>query len=218
MTSLINRYRLPRTRFEARREGQGWRVRLVDEAGHALAGEKVTIARLGLDPDAPPPVRTVSGVVPSDAVGAILGWRINTECRCTGDNDLLLGELSYAETERGTARHTLNLAELVGKPRTDAVELTAASGLAATRLRVHPNQNFMHNSGRFAVTPGARYELRAGIGARNSDGLYGNATIIWLDHDGKGLSRTNIFDNGDRTPAGEIVTDRDGGLTVPASR
>jgi hypothetical protein len=218
MTSLINRYRLPRTRFEARREGQGWRARLVDAAGHALAGQKVTIARLGLDPDAPPPVRTVSGLVPSQATAAILGWRVNTECRCAGDNDLLLGELSFTETQSGTARHTLKLAELVGKPRADAVELTAASGLAATRLRVHPNQNFMHNSARFPVTPGARYELRAGIGARNSDGLYGNATIIWLDRDGKGLSRTNIFDNGDRTPAGEIVTDRDGGLTVPASR
>ena len=94
MTSLINRYRLPRTRFEARRERQGWRARLVDGAGQGLAGETVTIARLGLDPDAPPPVRTVSGIVPSDAVGAILGWRVNTECRCAGDNDLLLVAVS----------------------------------------------------------------------------------------------------------------------------
>src|SRR6059058_1171757 len=104
------------------------------------------------------------------------------------------------------------LADLVGKPRTDAVELTAAPGVSATRLRVHPNQSFMHNSARFPVTPGARYELRAAIGARNSDGLYGNATIIWLDRDDKGLSRTNIFDNGDRTADGDAVTDRDGGL------
>ena len=212
MTSLINRYRLPRTRFEARRERQGWRARLVDGAGQGLAGETVTIARLGLDPDAPPPVRTVSGIVPSDAVGAILGWRVNTECRCAGDNDLLLGELSYAETEGGAASHALKLADLVGKPRADAVELAAAPGVGATRLRVH------HNSGRFPVTPGARYELRAPIGALNSEGLSGNATIIWLDRDGKGLSRTNIFDNGDRIPAGELVTDRDGGLAVPASR
>lgn len=218
MTGLINRYRLPRTRFETRRDSQGWRVRLVDGAGRALAGQKVTIARLGLAPDAPPPVRTVSGIVPSDAVGAILGWRVNTECRCAGDNDLLLSDLSYAETDSGTARHALNVAELVGKPRTDAVELTAAPAVAATRLRVRPNQQFMHNSAMFTVTPGARYELRAAIGALNSEGLYGTATIIWVDRDGKGLSRTNIFDDGDRTAAGDMVTDADGGLTVPASR
>jgi hypothetical protein len=43
---LMSQYALPRTRFEARRQGAGWRVRLVDAAGRPLAGEKVTVERL----------------------------------------------------------------------------------------------------------------------------------------------------------------------------
>src|ERR1043165_3685836 len=123
--------------------GAGWAA----GAGVGSPGGKGATggSRVGPAPGAPPPVRTVSGIVPSDAVGAILGWRVNTECRCAGDNDLLLSDLSYAETESGTASHAWKLAELAGKPRTDAVELTAAPGVAATRLRVRPNQQFMHN-------------------------------------------------------------------------
>jgi hypothetical protein len=215
MTGLINRYRLPRTRFEARRDGVGWRARLVDDAGHPLAGEKVRIARLGLRPSEPPPLRTVSGTVPREAAAAILGWRVNTECRCAGDNDLLLGDVTYSETEGGTASHNLRIADLVGKPRADAIELTAAStGVAATRLHVGPSQHFMHNSPRFPVTPGAHYEFRAAIGARNIEGLHGNATLIWLDRDGKGLSRTNLGDEGDRITVASTMTDADGSMFV----
>jgi len=72
--------------------------------------------------------------------------------------------------------------------------------------------------GEDAVMVGNDFVLKEDEVAKDVVVVSGNATIIWLDRDGKGLSRTNIFDNGDRIPAGELVTDRDGGLAVPASR
>jgi len=75
----------------------------------------------------------------------------------------------------------------------------------------------MHNSPRFPGTPGAHYEFRAAIGARNIEGLYGNATLIWLDRDGKGLSRTNLGDEGDRSTVASTMTDADGSVFLTAS-
>src|SRR5262249_13675522 len=108
-TWLPLQYSLPRTRFEARRDGEGWRETLVDAAGHALADRPVAIEHLGQDPAGPPPLHKVTGTVPKDAVSAILGWRINIECLCTGDNDLLVGDLTYREDAAGGVSQTLRL-------------------------------------------------------------------------------------------------------------
>jgi len=73
------------------------------------------------------------------------------------------------------------------------------------------------NSPPFPVTPGAHYRLRVPLGTVDAAGLYGNATIIWLDRDGKGLSRSNLADRGERKVVATPTTDGDGFFTVPAS-
>ncbi|MEA2817680.1 MAG: hypothetical protein QOI93_5494, partial [Rhodospirillaceae bacterium] len=79
------------------------------------------------------------------------------------------------------------------------------------------DQQFLLNSAAFLVTPGAHYIFTAPLGAIDVDGLYGTATIIWLDHNGNGISRTNIFAQGDRFPAGTATTDANGAFSLPAS-
>jgi len=213
MTSLIDKYRLPRTRFEAHREGEGWRVKLVDAAGHAVAGQKVAIARLGIDASRPPPVRTATGTVPKEAAAAILGLRVNAECFCAGTDDLLLGDVTYEESGGGLVKQTLRAADLAKAARSDGVAVAAASA-GGIRLQLRREQQIIHNSPKFAVTPGAHYDFRVPLGSVNGDGLSGTATVIWLNAEGKGLFRTNLGDDGDRTPAGSKTTDRDGGFMV----
>jgi hypothetical protein len=219
-TWLPLQYSLPRTRFEARRDGEGWRVTLVDAAGHPLADRPVAIEHLGQDPAEPPPLHKVTGTVPKDAVSAILGWRINIECLCTGDNDLLVGDLTYREDAAGGVGQTLRLAGLTGRPRTDGVEIAAVRPSGEQpfyRVRVPRERHLLLNSPAFPVTPEASFELRAALGAIDPAGLYGNATVIWLGRDGKGLRRSNLEDAGERMRVGEVRTGADGSFTLPAS-
>ena len=218
-TWLINEYRLPRTRFEVEREASGWHVRLVDAAGHPVSGQNIAIERLGAEPLDPPPKREASGTVPPNAIGAILGLRVNSECFCAGDNDLVVGELVYREDQGGSASQKLSVSALAGKPRSDGAKISpaAAAGAAIARLKVAADQQFLLNSPAFPVTPGAHYIFSVPLGAIDVDGLYGTATIIWLDRDGHGISRTNIVAQGDRFPAGTATTDASGAFRLPAS-
>jgi hypothetical protein len=162
--------------------------------------------------------------VPPEATSGILGWRVNIECFCTGDNDLVVGDIVYREDEGGTAKATLRLADAAAKPRDDGVEIAALPAAAASgvegplyRLRVGHDRHFLLNSPPFPVTPGAHYQLRVPLGAVDAAGLYGNATIIWLDRDAKGLFRTNLADQGERRVVATPTADSDGFFTVPAS-
>ena len=51
------------------------------------------------------------GTVPSAARFAIIGMRVNSECLCGGLNDLMVGNLRYAESAGGTVVQKYNLAE-----------------------------------------------------------------------------------------------------------
>ena len=215
MTWLINQYRLPRTRFDARHDGSHWRVRLLDQANHPLAGKRVTIASLGVDPSRPPPVRSAAGTVPNEAAAAIIGLRINAECFCAGRNDLLLGDVTYAESG-GAVTEKIRASELAKSARQDGISVAPASA-GHIRFRVGRDQQLVYNSAKFAVTPGARYDFRVPVGSVTGDGLFGTATIIWLGADGEGLFRTNIIDDGDRIPVGTVTTDRNGYFAVSGS-
>ena len=86
------------------------------------------------------------------------------------------------------------------------------------RLKVAAVQQFLLNSPAFPVTPGAHYIFSVPLGAIDVDGLYGTATIIWLDRDGHGISRTNILAQGDRSPAGTATTDANGAFRLPTGK
>lgn len=218
-TWLIDRYRLPRTRFEAQREGNAWHVLLVDASGRPLSGERVSVTRLGYNPAEPPPIHAVSGTVPIDAERAILGWRINTECLCAGDNDLVIGDLVYREEKGGAAGQTLPASDFAARRSDDGVIVTpqpAGNGMLY-RVRVERGGHLLLNSPPFPVTPGAAYRLSVPLGVADVQGLYGYATIIWVDRQEKGLFRSNLEDPGERAPAATLKTAGDGSFRIPSA-
>src|SRR5271168_1257045 len=90
-------YTLPRSIIQARFTGQSVHGKLATERGKPVAGATVTGLIPGIDWSTPTPEVSFVGVVPPKASSALLGVRLNIECRCTGPNDLLLGTIQYQE-------------------------------------------------------------------------------------------------------------------------
>jgi hypothetical protein len=209
---LVALYRLPRTRLTVQRNATGVQGRLARATGQPVPGARIAIEVLGDDPNNPPPVRTVSGIVPSQARFAILGLRVNSECFCSGENDLLLGPLSYRETAGGSVRYEYRYTT---PPRSEAgLALTPAADRLLVRLKVAPSRNFGFNSPAFPVTPGARFQLQVPLGALGGSGMFGTATVVWLDARQQGFMRDDIRVGNDAAPIAAAVTDASGNFAA----
>ena len=131
-------------------------------------------------------------------------------------------KIHYAEAGAGGQTHSYSLPQEAVRQRGrpwDGVRVwpvATAHGLAA-RVVVGPEQNFGFNSEVFAVTPGAAFTFRAAIGAITGGGLFGSATLIWLDSNRAGLLRTNILVTRDATEVAQGSTDSEGrfAITLP---
>ena len=125
---------------------------------------------------------------------------MNSECWCSGDNDLLIGPLSYRETAGGSVAYEFGIhrRRAASGPCCDAGGPSAAS--RCCMLKVAANRNFGFNSPAFAVTPGAQFQLQVPLGSLNGNGLFGTAAVIWLDAQQQGFKRDNIRVGDDAAP------------------
>lgn len=214
---LIAQYLLPRTHLVVQRTATGLEGRLTQANGQPVAGARIAIEVLGDDPNAPPPVRTASGTVPSQARFAVLGLRVNTECSCSGPNDLLLGTLSYRETSGGSVHYVYRYAP---PPRPQAgvamaPELVADQPLV--HLQVPRRESVGFNSPVFAVTPAAQFQFQVPLASLNGRGMFGTATVIWMNAQRHGFKRENILVGSDAAPLADATTDASGrfAMTLP---
>jgi hypothetical protein len=219
LSHVVARYRLPRTVLTANQDGSAVSGGLTDESGLPVPRARVVLRTVGLDRFRAPVVHVASGTVPSAARFAIIGMRVNSECLCGGPNDLMVGDLRYAESAGGTVVQKYNLAE-EAKRRIGQVwngiemGVAVADGQSFAHLVVRPDQQFGFNSTTFSVTPGAHFDFQVPIGAVHGDGMYGTAVIIWLDNPHHGLMRTNIYVGREGSVAGSAVTGDDGHFRI----
>jgi hypothetical protein len=194
---LIAQYILPRTRFSwSNRDGQV-SGRLIGSDGTAVPNAPMDVEVLGTSLTQTPKVRVVSGVVPENASFGIIGMRINQECLCGGSNDLVIGDFSYMESGGGSVAETFSFPSEAARqrgPRPDGVGLQTFSvgDSLLAHITVGSSQCFGFNSPAFVVTQHARFTFTAPIGSLDGKGMFGTATIIWLDAGKKGFQRTNI--------------------------
>jgi len=211
---LVAQYLLPRTRLTVQRSATGVQGRLTQISGQPVPGARIAVEVLGDDPGRTPPVRSVAGTVPPQARFAVLGLRVNSECWCSGANDLVFGPLSYRETAGGSVHYEYRDAT---PPRPEA-GLTATPEVVANQplmhLKVAPNRNFGFNSPVFPVTPGAQFQFQVPLGSLNASGLFGTATVVWLDAQRQGIKRANITVGDDATPIAAAVTDASGSFAA----
>jgi hypothetical protein len=210
---LVAQYRLPRTHLSVQRSAAGVQGRLLQAGGQPVPGARIAIVALGDDPNLPPPVRSVAGTVPPQARFAVLALRVNSECWCSGANDLLFGPLSYRETAGGSVRYEFRDTPPRPEPGIAATP-EVIGGQALLHLKVAPNRNFGFNSPAFAVTPGARFQFDVPLGSLNGDGLFGSAAVIWLDAQRQGFKRDGIQVGNDAAPIAAAVTDASGNFAA----
>lgn len=209
---LVAQYRLPRTRINVVRTAVGVRGRLTQVSGPPVPvpGARIEIDVLGDDPSKPPPIRSVTGIVPPGARFADLGLRMNAECWCSGANDVVFGPLTYRETAGGSAHYEYRYAAPPRPPAGVTETPMQVANLPLEHLRVPSTANFGFNSPAFAVTPGARFEFQVPLASLNGEGLFGTAAVIWLDDKRHGFKRAIIHVGNDVTPIAATVTDASG--------
>jgi hypothetical protein len=212
---LIAQYLLPRTHLIAHHSPTGVQGRLTQVSGQPVAGAPIAVDVVGDDPNTPPPIRTISGTVPPDARYAVLGLRVNTECFCSGTNDVMFGPLSYQETAGGSVHYEYRQ---TAPPRVVDPDVAATPVLVANqpliRLKVAPSRTYAFNSAIFPVTPGAQFQFQVPIGSLNGTGMAGTVTVIWMDAQQHGYKRAYVTVGNDDTPIAAAVTDASGGFAV----
>jgi hypothetical protein len=217
---MVGYYLRPRTRFVIDRSSNALGGRLVEMAsGRPVAGARITLETLGADPKQPPPLRTATGSVPAKARYAILAMRVNSECHCAGSNDLMVGDLTFTESDGITQRYSIS----APPPRlplavkaAGTVRIDDLGGERVARLAVGPDQQFSFNSPVFAVTPGAQFTFTVPLGAVGDGGLFGTVAVIWQDADRHGLLRTIIRLTRDVAGVATTTTDADGRFVFPS--
>jgi hypothetical protein len=213
-TWLINRYVRPRSALQVQFVGQGAKGKLTTLDGKPIANTTVNGYKPGVDLRKPLPVTTVTGVVPPNAVVAIFGVRVNTECGCDGLNDLLLGTISYQETQGGSLTGSYSLPTTPSTLNGVIMDGEMVGGTRVSRIIATPTQSLTWNTGGFAVTGNAAYQFSVPAGTIGGLGWFGNIILIFWDNAGNG-TRVTLTPAPARALMATAVTNPDGTFRLP---
>jgi len=216
-TYLIDQYLIPRSRIMANRAPGKVTGQLIDAHDHGVASASITWETPDFDPTRPLPVSTVSGTVPVKAASAILAVRLNRECNSSGRNDVLIGPLTYRETESGSVTQTIDYPAQAPSAKGSEVRLTVeqVGGQQAAHIVADPGQSMGFNSAPFAVTPNAHFEFHAPVDTVSGEGIFGFVAVIWMNADHRGIGRVNLPVVRKYSVGGALTTDQNGHFSIP---
>lgn len=182
-TWLVNRYFRTRTKVSFQAEGSA-SGKLTDAEGKPLAELPVELTATALDGPGSYAEYTVTGTVPAGAGTAIVGYRVNTECGCSGSADFTLYESRYQE--QGGPNRVPNARFDQGLDGWgtwgDGLAVLEPSGTGGQALHVAaaPNQVAAINSSDFSVTPGQRFAVTFGARVSPSSADSGYFTVMFI--------------------------------------
>ena len=195
-TGLVRSYLKSVTRLAALPSDRQLRGQVIGAAGEGIAGATVRLDILGADPARVPEVRGVSGIVPPNAVAAVLTFGINKPCMCPADNDVLAGDFTYRETAPSGTEHVLSLPQFIASlrnphpPGLQRAEVVRVEGQRLVRLTVNAGQQFGYAWPRFPVHAGQPFTLSGPIASLNGRDMSGWMDVVWFDATGKDFWRT----------------------------
>jgi hypothetical protein len=215
-TAVIHRYLRPRTSLTVELQPPNLVTGTLTAAdGTRMSNVEVAVAAVSSDIDGVWHEYTVSGTVPPGAVLADVGYRMNTECACTGRGRFTLGSVRYGEgavIDTGNPHDVpIPNADLASGAADWAVWGTAPSWVDAEGLHVaaEPGQDAAANSPRFAVSGGASYT--ATFVARVAPESLGSGYFSIIFSDGRAeLTRQFVPLAAAVVPLGTATTDGDG--------
>jgi hypothetical protein len=214
-TWLINRYVRERSLLTVEFVGQGAHGRLTTEHGKPIANATVRAYVPGVDFSQPLPVVVVQGIVPPTAAYAVVGFRLNAECQCSGLDDVLAGSIHYQEIVGGSAEGDFTLA---ANPRTYGaviVDGEVVGGTRVARVIAPVGVPFLPNTLLFPVTPGATYQFSMAAGTMGGTGWYGGVILIWFDQTQWGFLRVTVTPDPSRRLVATVTTAADGTFVIP---
>ena len=180
LASLLAYDAIPATRLHLERSAKGIAGRVSDTAGQPLAGRLVTLALLATQPQMASVLR---GTVPNGTTSAIVGLRVNTECQCSGANDIVIGRIVFTEESPNAQRRDTDV-DLAQTLRRLPGGRVRPYGDASVRVTATPSQQVLANAKPLVVTPGAHF-LALGRGhGPSSHGIVRNLDHH-LDRDGR---------------------------------
>jgi hypothetical protein len=198
---------------EQRRLGTTLGGTLTDYANAPIPDAPIEVASIPTSDEALEFV--VSGQVPANATRALVGYRVNMECGCTGTADFLLYEARYTESGEDS-NHIANADFSVGLSDWYAWG-TANNSLAISdrtngqmmAVFAESGQTAGINSGIFAVTEGADYTVTFVARVNPSTTDSGYFALMFMDNNAE-FRRETIPLTPNVLVLGETVTDADG--------
>jgi hypothetical protein len=221
LASLASYYSQPGARILLTQKPDHLAGQLVDAQQRPLPGFTVRVAatpRFAVNDKLPE--LSLSGIVPPLARTAILGLRINTECLCSGDNDVVIGDITYQQDDHPRALSFLSDFQRLSRghnPAAPRVQILPAETGDAARLTASQGQTLILNAAPFPVSAGAAFTFRAQVMNLLGSNMFGTITLIWLDASGHGLKRDNLLAKSQFRTIATIETGGQGEFSVPPS-
>ena len=214
-TYLINRYMRPRSVLEVAFVDAAWSGSLTAEDSTPLAGATIQLSGEPVSGPGLVGTYTISGTVPAGATGADVGYRINTECNCSGQAELTLHEATYMEAgstsnlvPNGDFSQGLEGWGTWGSASYGLVDSDIRTG-NALRVSAAPGLDAGLNSGTAAVTAGAGFTMTVTARVDPVSAGSGYFQIIFLNPGGE-VERRTIPLAAARVDLGVVETGVDG--------
>ncbi|WP_426412557.1 hypothetical protein [Bradyrhizobium ganzhouense] len=200
LMNVALQYLRPASRLSLMRTGDGVSGTLSGPDGAPIGGAAIRLTARDTDAHAWPTLRALAGNVPEGAATAVVGFRVGIEgaCDCAGPTAVILGGLHYREQ---------------GQPAQDVSPVALPVADAPVSLRtvvIAPGKTLAPNIKQFPVTPGAAFRFETWIAAPELAERSGYATVIFLDAQGKGLLRENLWFEPSTESLGSVTTDAQG--------
>jgi hypothetical protein len=139
--------------------------RIADQTGAPISGASLRLVARPTEGAGWPFEYTVEGAVPANAQQALVGFRVNAECDCSGRSEFQLYKVRYEETGRtvqgvpnGTFTHGLDGWGYMTQ-KTVRLQPSDRGGGSMLQVKAAPGEPATINSSTFAVTPGAPYRV-----------------------------------------------------------
>lgn len=206
LEALLDYYGLQRVSLSVKGKRDSWFGYVKNAVGDPIANYILNVVATTQQFDGKRlPQISINGSVPTTARTAIVGLRVNTECLCAGNNDFILGAITYSEsgTENAT---TIDFDPELRRSGigTESVYSSKSDGSIderRVRLRANPHETILLNSKAFKVVPGHPFKLQASFLDLLDSDFYGAITLIWLDEKGGGISRDSLHGG----PSSQVV-------------
>ncbi|MGZ4461727.1 MAG: hypothetical protein ACXVZP_02700 [Gaiellaceae bacterium] len=191
-TNLIDRYFRPRPALRLQLRGTRVSGTLRDAGGRPVSPQRLEVLATPLEGPGSRGTYSIAGIVPAGATRASVGFRVNSECGCSGPSDLSLFSSGYSEGGGANLVQNPSFADGLAGWTTSGDVVAAVGSDKTVQVQAAPSQASDLTSADFPVSAGGRFVLTfvARVAPVSSgSGYFG---VFFRDNAGDEVSRAII--------------------------